>query len=504
MLEVLNMIETLLAIVTNPDNMDTISYKTLLESQSFKEQKLTLINLISINNIINNFNPNPSFNLKKFLYDGATTKDGQKLNTPTIDSRYEGKEKEFYLELYRALIEENYVPYEKESIYISSEKLETIIDKEWLYGLSVLLIKDNKKRLFLLNKLKPKRIENQAYLIKYLEQYKSFICEPKNKQQQGFNKEYLQALEAVKKYFTNKEEIKIDKVIDIFKSQIDDKYEISISKRKLPESAYIIKRVNEYKEFYTLPLSQQQDLINEWYMQYIEYNDNNLITLQNILLTDKISSKEFIKKNQKKLLTSLLTIYLILVSKYDINYENVSLAKFKLEKYEDTNTISNQIRKKKLDKLIEGLDNADYKKSLIEEIERIEKEIEQQDFYDDQERLAELKNEYEIMKKKYQETEINILNYKNESDILSEKIRYGKKESLPNLQFDYERVSKLLFIAAKKGVITINPLDDKTIIFEIYYDELGNQMFKAKLKISELLEFVEDLNNKIVETQPKR
>ena len=495
LIQELKSIELLISVIIDPSIINSSNYQNITNKPSFKKIKTTLFNYISINNFIKHYHENPSFSLNKLLSEGRTTSEEPVIAVPESDIRYINNPNAFMTNLLKALVDENYVFDEENNIYISSEQIETIIPKEWLYIASIKYSKDKKEKLFIYNKITPNKLSSKEELIRYIRQSKSFICRQKNiSESLSFSKAFTTAKSQTTSILKNMKSVKVDKIVNYFTGFIPKEFDIEIIKFHLPNEIYLVKKAQSHKDFYRLPFDKQEKIITEWCLEYYNNNlTNNLIT-QKFLVSQKEVSSEELSSKKDELLIGLFNLYISLITKAGIDFDNISLSKFELKEYISSDVVKYYQELKSLKKIIDALDNSDYKKRIMEDYTRVSGEIEQIT-QEETDKLKEKKSELDVIQKKYQENEANIIEYKNRVSTLTNLINSNMNYSISDIAFDNPRIIELIKKATFNGVVIQNPLDSKRILIEEQSGEIGKTIFKAEIKIESLIELIEAINN---------
>ena len=288
--------------------------------------------------------------------------------------------------------------------------------------------------------------------------------------------------------------VKVDKIVNYFTGFMPKEFDIEIIKFHLPNEIYLVKKAQSHKDFYRLPFDKQEKIITEWCLEY--YNNNltsNLIT-QKFLVSQKAVSSEELSSKKDELLIGLFNLYISLITKAGIDFDNISLSKFELKEYISSDVVKYYQELKSLKKIIDALDNSDYKKRIMEDYTRVSGEIEQIT-QEETDKLKEKKSELDVIQKKYQENEANIIEYKNRVSTLTNLINSNMNYSISDIAFDNPRIIELIKKATFNGVVIQNPLDSKRILIEEQSGEIGKTIFKAEIKIESLIELIEAINN---------
>ena len=465
---------------------------TSLNDKDYNNSKINLINFATLESLLSLYNPNPSFSLDEYLYNGKNTYFQDPISTPSIDMRYIDNYELFYEYLLKAIIDRNYIYDDQNNIYIASDELETIIPPEWLFKLTQSFRKDNYKRVYFYHKNPNYRISDEQSLENYLYQVKTFMVTikqgPKSKRKFEYAKRETDIAIDTSKV------VKIDDVIETFKKNINNKKSIEITKFKIPSIQTLITKAGKMgSKFYNLNLEEQQELINTWLLEYLNTNDLAIIEAQKYIA----SPEERTNIDQDKALIGLFILYIQLINAYELDLTNISLSSFRIKEYASPKL---QQYLKELNSIIKEQNNEEtktYEEELTTKLSTLLDEIKQIDASKKSDLLAEKQEEYYKVLEEYEELKLKIEpTLKDKRNSLQNLISYEQSNSIEDLAFDYDTIMNLILGATKQGRIYFNPYEEDELIIEIYNKELGRTTFRCKISKQKLLEFIR--NNKLI------
>lgn len=174
----LKCIEILIRFLARKSNLKDEISSEFSDTETFNSSKINLFNIISINDLIENFDLNQPFSLEQFLMDGKIPgMYDEPTHTPEEDPRYIYDYKQYYTLLVEALKEGNYLFDESNNLFVSSTKLETTVPQIWLYRLAQATKKTKYQRMYFYNKNKENNITDKNALLDYLHHTKTFLVE---------------------------------------------------------------------------------------------------------------------------------------------------------------------------------------------------------------------------------------------------------------------------------------------------------------------------------------
>lgn len=474
---------------------DFSSYST------YETARNSVFNIISINNVLQHFTENPPFSLESFLNTGIIPNLYEdKIATPSVDKIYLNDYKEFYKQMLEAFKTGDYTFDGSGNIYVASDKIETIIPEVWLHRLSIACRKNNYKQMFFYNKRTKGPILDKNDLIDFLRQSKTFLvtltsANPNN----NLEDIYSELQEKILNGLNSRSEVKVDSIINRFKRNAPKDCEINISKYKLADAFWLLAQAEkEGLEFYNKSLKEQMEDINKWMLEFINSNERSINNAQLYVLLSGVNKNYNFDKNElskKDVIAGLFSTYIYLLNSLDLDFNDLSISSFKLERYMNKELENNLI---KYTDLIKELN------SLIEDKERIRENLD--------ELLSELndtnKLDDNIYDSKTQEYKEKLGKYKEIEQLENEKttlrnqlqalISNEQENSLESIAFNNELIMSLILEATKKGRIYLNIKGTKLNI-ELYNDQLGKIVFKASISMDNLLSFMENVNNTLAD-----
>lgn len=496
----LKCLEILMRYLTRNSKLTQEIYSEFDSTATFENTKTNLLNLVLIYDLIENFSINQPFSLEYFLKTGVII---GMYDEPTITPEEDFKNKQDYLSFYKNLIEAfkegNYLFDEANNVFVSSEKLETVIPQLWLYRLSQATKKSKYERMYFFNKKKENNITDKNALIDYIRHTKTFLVEltstnPNIDYDLEFSSTEAKTNNAVK----GNREIKIEEIIEVFKEQLSPDCDCKISKYKLSDAFFLVSKAERMgREFYSEPLQVQQKYLNKWMLEYINSNEKAKIETQKLILiasSKNVHGFDVESLNKKAILTGLFSLYIRILSSLGLDYESISLADFKIEEYVSTETQHDLLELRKIIKLINGY--GDSKSKTGKRLEEIRVEIAELDQVKDKKELKAKKEEREALVKQYR-TEEDLedeLGYTR--NILQERVRQAKQSSIESIAFDNDLIINLLLECISKGRVYFEPNSNR-IAFELYNDDLGKVIFKTTINLEKAIIFVENNNYRI-------
>jgi hypothetical protein len=338
-IEELKCIEILIRFLTRKSNLKDEISSELNDKTSFDKAKVNLFNIISIYNLIDNFDLNQPFSLDLFLLNGRIPgMYEEKTHTPTDDNRYNTDYKKFYVHLIEALKEGNYFFDESNDICISSTKLETTVPQIWLYRLSQACKRNKYQRMYFYNKNKENNITDKNALLDYLHHTKTFLVELTSSDPNiDFDIEFKSTEAKTNNQIQGNREIKVSDIIDIFKQETSSHIDCKISKYKLTDAFFIIAKAEHMgRTFYSETLDVQQKYLNKWMIDFINSNEKaNTETQKLVLMANEknIHGYEIEELNKKDAIIGLINIYIRMLKNLDVDLELTSLTSFSIDEY---------------------------------------------------------------------------------------------------------------------------------------------------------------------------
>lgn len=496
----LKCIEILIRFLTRKSRLKDEISAEFEDSSIFEETKTNLFNLISINDLIENFNLNQQFSLKLFLEQGIIPGlYDEKTFIPEEDLRYSNDYRTFYTYLIEALKEGNYLFDESNNIFVSSEKLETTVPQVWLYRLSQAVKRNKYERMYFYNKNKENHITDKNDLLAYMQHTKTFLVELNSSNPNADYKiEFASAEAKTNNIIKYKNEKKVDDIIETFKEQISSEYQVAISKYKLSDAFFIISKAEQLgRKFYGETLETQQKYLNSWMLEFINCNKKANQEAQKYSLiasTTNIHGYDLKDINEQYAIIGLINLYFGLFESLGLDLETVSLADFKIDDYISESHKENLITLNSLIKDINSHNNV--KQQIYNRIEKVNSEIATLDQLKEKEELSRKKSERESLIKLLSSQEALEEELNTKRNILQEKVRIAKQNSIENIAFDNDLIIKLLIKCTKEGRVYFKKGTNQ-IIFELYGNDIGRVLFKASINIEKMILFIENNNYKI-------
>jgi len=493
-LQELSCIEVLLNHLTSNSELSREIFTSFSSTKTFDNKRGNLFNIISINNLVENYTPNAPFSLERFVQNGVIKGMYDKpTQTPLTDGKNLHNARRFIAELVQALKEENYLFDDDNNVYISTGKLEATIPEAWLYRLAEGYKRKQFKKLYFYNKNQESDISDKITLIDYLRHTKTFLVSMSSETQDDYDIEFAKAEALTNNEVKNEPVVRVEDLIKIFRRQISREYKVEIDRYKLADLFFIVSRAEKMgNEFYTKPLEEQKKDINRWLIELIDSNKKSKESAQEYLL---IGKEPETREQRKEIILGLINLYLQLIKNYELDFDDISLTDFKIATYMPMN-LQTDLQSKKI--LIQGINR------LRNELQELKREIEIQNGVLDSLELnsgmkfEQTKYAIEELVEDYRNREKELLEYQKTYNYLQEKIRTVQKDSLLDISFANNEIVALLIEAALNGRISLSS-NDSTITFELYNNQLGKTTFKATIKTEDFLTLVENINYSLTE-----
>ncbi len=485
-------LEVFLNHLINGTDLNREIFTDFSSTKTFNAKKNNLFNIISINSLVSNYREPAPFQLEKFVNNGMI---GGIYATPTTVPMLEPKDQydpaSFIKNIVEALKEDNYIFDEGGSVYVSSEKVEVNLPQAWLYRLAEGYKRKNFQKLYFYNKHEEADITDRISLIDYLRHTKTFLVSLDSNERDDYEVAFAKAEALTNQEVKKDPVVRVEDLISIFKKNISGNYNVKIDRYKLTDLFFIVKKADQAgREFYTKALEEQKEDINNWLLEYINSNTKaNENAGEYLLLGDKILEDT----NKKDIIVGLINLYFSILRTQEIEYTDLSLTDFKIDTYMPTN-------------IQEALE---YKKGLIQEINRIKAEKEKvrdqinkrngklDELASSDDEFKNLKATIKSLVEKYRLIEQEEERKKEEHNTLQNKLREAEKDSLLDISFDNNKIIELIIEATKKGRVYIA---GDNIIFELYNTELGKTSFKAIINTRDFLTLMENINYLIKES----
>lgn len=493
----LKCIEVLIRSLVNKTDLYREALSEFDRVSTFEETKNNLFSLISIDDLLSNFNHIQPFSLELFLHTGIVPgMFEEKTQIPQIDSKYFRNYLSFYKDLLEALREENYVFDENNNLFVSSGKLETVIPQVWLYRLAQATKRSKFERMYFYNKNKENNIKDKNELLDYLRHTKTFVVEmlssnPSNDCQV----EFLSAEAKTNQEIDGNREVKVADIMELFKRNISPEYQATIRKYKLSDAFFLISKAEKMgREFYTEPLEVQQKYINKWMLEFIHSNEQAKTETQKFILlasTKKNNGYDPKDFDKKQVIVGLFNLYISIIRGIGRNYELVSLQDFKIEEYISLETQENI---KALEDIIKRVNSSRVSQAHIrQDLVETHDYVRPLDQVEDEALISEKKVENTALTEMLKLQEAIEIACGQKRNQLQDKIRLAQQNSVEDLAFDNDLIIALIIEAVKRGRVYFKPGTNHMII-ELYNDELGKTIFKVSINTSNLITFIENFN----------
>ena len=487
--------EILLRSLVNGSDLRTEILTEYKDTDTFERIKNNLFSIISINNFLRDYKRNVPFSLEEFMETGRIPGLYEdRVTTPTIDIRYIDDYQSFFRYLVEAIQEDNYLFDENNNLFVSSEHLETSIDKNWFYRLSESCNRGEYTRVYFFNKNDNYTIYDRKSLEEYLRQTKTFLVTLTSTTENAFGREFTKAEQLTNSSLSDKKTVKVTEVMDTFRSFVSPKYDVQTSKYRLTDVYWILNKADAMgEEFYTAPLSVQQKHINKWVTEYINNNRISNNEAQRYILLSSLTNKYRLDKNdlsKNNVLVGLFNLYISLIEKLDLDFYSYSLSDFKITEFSSETFQAAALRIPELAQNMEKLKEA--KLSIKASIDEQQTELNGTNFAES-ERLSSIMQDYKRLVEKYKELERTEEEYQAEYNRVQNILRTTEDNDLSELSFDNNRIFALICLATKEGIVHVVD-HGKSLCIELQNHELGRTYFKATIKIQKLLNFIENLN----------
>ena len=494
----LKAIEVLMKHLVNNTSLRKEASSSFDRLQNFEATKMNLFNMISINTLLDSYNNKPGFSLEYFLFKGIIPGLYETpCMVPKIDVKYHNDIKGYYEKLIRALQDGNYTYDENNNIFVSSEEIETIIPPIWLYRLASAYHKSTYKEMFLYNKKSENNILDVNGLIDYLRHTKTFLVTMTSvNPNEDLKKVFKEIKSKTINDYADSREVKVDDIIETFKGYEPENVNIEISKYKLADAFWLVYKAEKYEpSFYTEPLEVQQKLINSWLIEFINSNDLANREAQRYILASSLNERatyhgEDIPKGE--VISGLFNLYIKLLSELDFDLSTISLSDFHLTNYLTNSLQDNLAKLNEMIKLInkERILKIEAKEKASDELAKLNDLI-----YDgsSQDKVDARSKKYQKALEEYQEQETTYDNHQVARNQLQALITEEQRTSLANIAFDNEKIMALIYKAIKVGRVYVNA-KETSLYIELYNDTLGKNVFKARIALKDLVEFISNVN----------
>ena len=493
----LKCIEVLIRSLVNKTDLDREALSEFDRVTTFEGAKNNLFNLISIDDLLSNFNHIQPFSLELFLHTGIVPgMFEEKTQIPQIDPKYFKDYLSFYKDLLEALRDENYVFDEQNNLFVSSEKIETVIPQVWLYRLAQATKRNRFERMYFYNKNKENNITDKNDLLDYLRHTKTFVVEMKSSNPtKDCQVEFLSAEAKTNKQVDGNREVKVADVMEIFKSNVSPEYQVRIRKYKLSDAFFLISKAEKMgREFYTEPLEVQQKYINKWMLEFINSNEQAKTETQKFILrasTKKNSGYNPEDFDKKQVIIGLFNLYISIIKNTSRNYELVSLQDFRIEEYVSLETQDNL---KSLEDIIKRVNSSRVSQASIKQnLANTHDEVRPLDQVEEETIISKKKVENASLTEMLKLQEAIEVACSQKRNQLQDQIRIAQQNSIEDLAFDNDLIIFLIIEAVKRGRVYFRPGTNHLII-ELYNEELGKTIFKVSISTANLITFIENFN----------
>ena len=350
--------------------------------------------------------------------------------------------------------------------------------------------------VFIYNKNKDAKIYDEESLITYLNQIKTFQVTLTNLPTIDMEDTYNKLRKKTTNTVSQKEQVKVDDIIDTFTRYTPEELNPSITKFTIPSPVYIVKRANELGPlFYNAPITEQQRLISEWLTEYMLSNDIALSTLQKtLLIKDQKDVSRLPHKEKQQSICGLTTMLFTLLNYGNLEYDTVSLSDFSIDTYLSQSHQDTQIALNEIISVIDHTETSPEVADMKRKIATLMDEINELEAGKDREDLAHKQRIINDLFAKYKRIELDKEQLIEKRNSLQNVLYYHKTHDIDEISFDNPKIGYLLHQAAIYGQININPLDNKKVSIKIINPETGRVTFEANIPISKLIKFVEDIN----------
>lgn len=494
--------EILIRSLVNGSDLRTEILAEFRDIDTFEKTKNNLFSIISINNFLKNYNGKLPFSLDDFMEDGRIPGIyNDKVTTPSTDIRYVDDNETFFKYLVEALREDNYLFDENNNIFVSSEKLETSIDKNWFYRLSESCNRGEYQRVYFFNKNPNYTIFDRRSLEEYLRQTKTFLVTLSSDKENYFGREFTKAESLTNDSFKDAQTVKVSQVMEVFQSYISPQYTVKTSKYKLTDYYWILNKADAMgNDFYKAPLETQQKYINKWVTEYLNSIRIANSDAQKYILLSSLSNKYKLDKediSKSNVLIGLFNLYIGLIEKLGLDFYDISLSDFKINEYSSE---SFQEAARKIPELASNIERLKDAKSIVKQsINESQTELNETNFADN-EKLSQIMRQYKGLVEKYTEIDRTEGEYQKEYNHVQDTLRTTRDSGVEELSFDNKRIFELICKATKEGIIHLVD-HGKALSIELQNNELGRTYFRATIKLPKLVYFIENLNYSLEDEQ---
>lgn len=479
----LKCLEILMHSITKDSNLATEVSEKFENTETFNQHKTNLFNQISINTLLTYFNETPTFSLEYFLNNGIIPNQyPEPTAVPSVVPKYFINTPSFYSDLIQALKDGNYVFDSENNIYISSSKLEATIPQVWLYRLSQACKKDKYEKVYFFNKNKKTHIKDKQSLIDYLRMTKTFVVELSSAYPKiEYDIVFSSIKSRISEKFKNKREVKVDDLIDQFYEFLPTGYEAHISKYRLKDEYWIIKKAQAMGDaFYSEPLSIQEKYLSKWIVEHKNSLAKSAEETQKFILlagTPELSEYDLDKEG---IIIGLFNLYISILKSLEIDYLDISLSSFKIKNYLDEQSQKNITDRRQIDREINA-NNSKINEATNKAFDLLQ-EIDNIDIIKGFTEINHKQNEYDQLL-----NSILVMKQKNR-ELTSDK---QSLNNIEDLAFDNDLIMVLLDKATKEGNLYIL---DNSLIIELHNPQISEPVFKVIITINKLNEFIDFTN----------
>ena len=456
-----------------------------------------LFNILSIYSLLKNYQ-NRNIDLTTFIKDGTyKEKFTDRIAVPPEDMRVNGaltEDGSKYIELIvNALKDDHYTFSDQGEVMISSKEVETSLPSEWLFRLSEIYKVKKYEKIFFYNKKSDFVIGDENSLREYLYQTKTFLVTLRSSEEKpDFDLAFKTAGIKTENEIDPEKNTKVDDIIKKFVNNIPTGYTTDIKKYRLSNSLWLLSKANKLGiTFYNATLEEQQEYMSNWFVERL--NNNVLATeeTQKFLLNEMTEQKLIDDYDKNKIITGLFMIYLKVISKIDIDYYNVSISNFRIENYMNENLQNNLLHQTFIIEEQKKIENN--KDKLSKEYNDIKNDLKESSYN------SNANKKYADVLKDYMDMEVRESITKTLRVDVQNKINNEKEKSTNEIAFNNDRIMELICQAVDEGCIYITKSNELSI--EIHNSRIGRTTFKVSTKISDLLEFIYNLNENIKENE---
>lgn len=490
----LKCIEVLMRTLTSSTNLDTNILSVFNDPDKYKKNKNNLFNLISIKNLITYYHENLSFSLENFLKTGTIPGIfDEKCVIPTIYDSKGDAPQDIINNIVEALSSDHYVFDDENNIYVSSSHIEASIPQVWLHRLAQASKQATYEQTYFYNKNAPKRIKNKEELIEYLRRTKSFVLTMSSSNPNAnYNKDFANAKTRVDAFLKGQKEVKVEHIMDLMLRVLPREYQVEIHRHKLADKFWLITQAEELgEEFYSKPISEQEQYLNNWIVARMNSADlANLEAQKLILLADKevnLNIRSNINANEA--LSGLFSLYMNIIASGNLSLETISLSDFRIKSYIPE---SKQILKSTRNAYSSAIS---HKKVTIDELRakanELLSDIARLDLIKDFAEISAKREEYNALLEKYNKEQNTAHQLSGKREEIVEYEQSLPNNSVEEIAFDGEKLLSLINRATIKGRVYVS---GKDIVIEEYNSDLPDPVFKVMININKLLDLVENIN----------